>query len=204
MRIIASLFVLLFSISCPARAATVAYDIGGNLQSEFIHPGCFSCSTTTTFFIGTLTGVHTGDRVDLGEVLIEAAVLSSRGSNFVILGRPFLQDDVAYNVPAIEQFKAYLESQYDYGPCEADTCSLNGSAVGIADVENIKVDHKIIYVAPGDDPFIMLGWVGPYTYSSPTISAIPEPSTWAMMLIGFAGMGFMVHGHRLFSKKIKT
>jgi hypothetical protein len=25
------------------------------------------------------------------------------------------------------------------------------------------------------------------------IPAVPEPSTWAMMLLGFAGMGFMAH-----------
>jgi hypothetical protein len=26
-----------------------------------------------------------------------------------------------------------------------------------------------------------------------TISAVPEPSTWAMMLLGFAGLGFMAY-----------
>ena len=29
--------------------------------------------------------------------------------------------------------------------------------------------------------------------SSETVAAIPEPSTWAMMLLGFAGIGFIVH-----------
>jgi PEP-CTERM motif-containing protein len=27
------------------------------------------------------------------------------------------------------------------------------------------------------------------------LSAVPEPSTWAMMIIGFAGLGFMTHRH---------
>ena len=27
-------------------------------------------------------------------------------------------------------------------------------------------------------------------YSDPTLSSIPEPSTWAMMVIGFAGLGY--------------
>jgi hypothetical protein len=26
-----------------------------------------------------------------------------------------------------------------------------------------------------------------------TVSAVPEPSTWAMMLLGFAGIGFMTY-----------
>jgi hypothetical protein len=28
---------------------------------------------------------------------------------------------------------------------------------------------------------------------SGTVSAVPEPSTWAMMLLGFAGIGFMTY-----------
>ena len=31
------------------------------------------------------------------------------------------------------------------------------------------------------------------TVSFDTVSAVPEPSTWAMMLLGFAGVGFMAH-----------
>jgi hypothetical protein len=33
-----------------------------------------------------------------------------------------------------------------------------------------------------------------YTYTPRTLAAIPEPSTWAMMLVGFASLGFA--GHR--------
>ncbi|MBA2402921.1 MAG: PEP-CTERM sorting domain-containing protein, partial [Bradyrhizobium sp.] len=29
-----------------------------------------------------------------------------------------------------------------------------------------------------------------------TISAVPEPSTWAMMILGFAGVGFMAYRRR--------
>ena len=29
--------------------------------------------------------------------------------------------------------------------------------------------------------------------SNVTISAVPEPSTWAMMILGFAGVGFMAY-----------
>jgi PEP-CTERM motif-containing protein len=34
------------------------------------------------------------------------------------------------------------------------------------------------------------------TGSGPITSAVPEPSTWAMMILGFAGIGFMTHGRR--------
>jgi hypothetical protein len=34
---------------------------------------------------------------------------------------------------------------------------------------------------------------GYWTASFPTITAVPEPSTWAMMLLGFAGIGFLAY-----------
>jgi hypothetical protein len=33
----------------------------------------------------------------------------------------------------------------------------------------------------------------PGAWSPPIASSVPEPSTWAMMLIGFAGIGFLMH-----------
>ena len=29
-----------------------------------------------------------------------------------------------------------------------------------------------------------------------SISAVPEPSTWAMMILGFCGLGFMAYGRK--------
>jgi PEP-CTERM motif len=34
---------------------------------------------------------------------------------------------------------------------------------------------------------------GTYTLSGPFIASVPEPSTWAMMILGFAGVGFMAY-----------
>ena len=35
-----------------------------------------------------------------------------------------------------------------------------------------------------------------YGFTVGTVSAVPEPSTWAMLLLGFAGMGFMAYRRR--------
>lgn len=35
-----------------------------------------------------------------------------------------------------------------------------------------------------------------YTLPPPTVSGVPEPSTWAMMILGFAGVGFMAYRRR--------
>ena len=36
-------------------------------------------------------------------------------------------------------------------------------------------------------------WSGADYRSDPSVSAVPETSTWAMMILGFAGLGFMAH-----------
>ncbi len=38
---------------------------------------------------------------------------------------------------------------------------------------------------------IRFGWFGSYVYTPPMAPAVPEPATWAMLLIGFAGVGFV-------------
>jgi hypothetical protein len=35
-------------------------------------------------------------------------------------------------------------------------------------------------------------WAG----NAVAVSAVPEPSTWAMMILGFAGVGFMAYRRR--------
>ena len=32
---------------------------------------------------------------------------------------------------------------------------------------------------------------GTFTLAATTISAVPEPSTWAMLILGFVGVGFV-------------
>ena len=40
------------------------------------------------------------------------------------------------------------------------------------------------------------GSTGPTGHVGATISAVPEPSTWAMMILGFAGIGFITYRRR--------
>ena len=49
--------------------------------------------------------------------------------------------------------------------------------------------------------FNSISWINPnseywYGFTVGTVSAVPEPSTWAMLLLGFAGMGFMAYRRR--------
>ena len=50
-----------------------------------------------------------------------------------------------------------------------------------------------VFVPFGADPTNTIcpkGCIGVFT---DTVAAVPEPSTWAMMILGFAGVGFMAY-----------
>jgi hypothetical protein len=36
-------------------------------------------------------------------------------------------------------------------------------------------------------------FTGTFTVATPVVAAVPEPSTWAMMILGFCGLGFMAY-----------
>jgi hypothetical protein len=47
---------------------------------------------------------------------------------------------------------------------------------------------------PTGSTSVQVYWEGPYIYTPPAIAeAVPEPSTWAMMILGFAGIGSMAY-----------
>jgi hypothetical protein len=47
---------------------------------------------------------------------------------------------------------------------------------------------------PTESTSVQVYWEGPYIYAPPALAeGVPEPSTWAMMILGFAGVGFMAY-----------
>jgi hypothetical protein len=79
---------------------------------------------------------------------------------------------------------------------------------GLRDPAGIAVDGSHLFVANQLGPVNQLGTIGEYTTSGATVDAplisfsfeeptglamgpsVPEPSTWAMMLLGFVGLGY--------------
>jgi hypothetical protein len=63
---------------------------------------------------------------------------------------------------------------------------------------NDRVDFDLLSLSALPDQIIAVGpnsqivnLQGTVTYDfTPAVSSVPEPSTWAMMLLGFAGLGF--------------
>jgi hypothetical protein len=44
----------------------------------------------------------------------------------------------------------------------------------------------------------------PFTIGTEQVSAVPEPSTWAMMILGFCGLGFMAYRKKMAPEKRKA
>jgi len=56
----------------------------------------------------------------------------------------------------------------------------------------LKIDDIYLYSLDPKDP--ITGHI--FDVNSAPVAAVPEPSTWAMMLLGFSGLGFMTYRRR--------
>jgi PEP-CTERM motif len=56
-------------------------------------------------------------------------------------------------------------------------------------------DGPLMFYGPVNAPYIPAGGYGDFDITV-TVVAAPEPSTWAMMLLGFAGLGFAGYRQR--------
>jgi hypothetical protein len=74
----------------------------------------------------------------------------------------------------------------------------NGTVTGLTTSSAIKYDVEVAAMGQGKDPttdatggMFSPGIFGPNFDLTLGASAVPEPSAWAMMLIGFAGLGYL-------------
>jgi hypothetical protein len=70
----------------------------------------------------------------------------------------------------------------------------NGNITGIVETSGIFLNDTfpVLLLGNNNNP---LGFEigGPQNEGTFTVQAVPEPSTWAMMLLGFVGLGFMAY-----------
>jgi hypothetical protein len=83
------------------------------------------------------------------------------------------------------------------GAIEIIRAKLERAMVGGCDQQQIDAfnkasNHRCSACYIGRD----FGAINFATNGVPPVTAVPEPSTWAMMLIGFAGLGFAFHRSR--------
>lgn len=133
----------------------------------------------STSFVGTVTipftfqidGVTTGD----GGLGVDGVYLSVGNQIFTAAGIY----GIDLTVGTLVGFKAVLS-------VEADT-STAGTHTSTSDFSHSL--HLFIDVPDG----FTFDTASGHDYSSAGVGAVPEPSTWAMLLIGFAGVGFLAY-----------
>jgi hypothetical protein len=101
-------------------------------------------------------------------------------------------DGVTYPSPAEEALYSLLTSQVPPFQITADTGDvLLGEFVNVWGPFGPVPDGSNDYVEGGSNIDVY-----ERTIDEKLMSSVPEPSTWAMMLIGFAGVGFLAHRRR--------
>jgi hypothetical protein len=74
-------------------------------------------------------------------------------------------------------------------------------ADGVSEFEVLGIDPSLgLDPNSGTDFVTQVTFTGSGTFTgtmTPITTSVPEPSTWAMMLLGFAGLGFMGYRHRI-------
>ena len=105
------------------------------------------------------------------------------------LESPDTPPQFAYGYPDLAYIQSGVTVAYNstapYATWNIALCPPDGSDCGL---QPIFVD--LSFTMPDGDNSIQFGWFGNYDYFPP---GVPESSTWAMMLIGFAGLSFMVY-----------
>jgi hypothetical protein len=84
--------------------------------------------------------------------------------------------------------------------CGSFTASINGVA-GFQTISDplappiIQGNEQFLFIGSGSDTlaFVAESGLSDAILRDVAVNAVPEPSTWAMMLIGFAGVGFMTY-----------
>jgi hypothetical protein len=176
---LAFLLTIIFSHH-PVSAATVSIDasIGGTIVASNNCPGPASC--TPDGYMTPLYQVNSGDVVDLGSVELGPAFTGQGRSQFPVntsyQGALYLSWGPLGFFPTTGPI---------YSSCFSDGC--------IPDTP-LTVIEELLFVVPAGATELQLGFTGPYFYQPPDFAAaVPEPSTWAMLLIGFAGIGLVAY-----------
>jgi hypothetical protein len=81
------------------------------------------------------------------------------------------------------------------GTTAAESLSFLGVDFGSAVVSRVRIASGNAALGPNDGGGLDLVVMDDFLYGEPVaaVGAVPEPSTWAMMILGFAGVGFMTY-----------
>jgi hypothetical protein len=185
----------LFSLSA-AQAATVTGSIyendptgAGNATPANVPAG----TPDVTFTVSSPIGFASGGAYTIGEFLTSGGATVTSGSGE--LGNTL--DNTLFNFTGL--VAVTTGESFVAGHDDGLTLVINGVTVIDAPGPTSFDTTPATYTGPsGTFSFQLVygeccGAPGDLSISLPLTSAVPEPSTWAMMILGFAGVGFMAY-----------
>ncbi|WP_083219109.1 PEP-CTERM sorting domain-containing protein [Bradyrhizobium icense] len=187
---VAFLLTVIFSHHHSASAATVLINasVGGTTIFSNNCPGPSSC--TPDGYLTPLYQVNQGDVVDLGSVELGPAFTGPGRSQFPIYSS--YQGVLGFSWGPL----AFSATGPLYASCFGDGC--------IPDTPPTLVE-RLLFLVPAGATELQLAFTGPYSYQPPNVTAaVPEASTWAMMILGFAYFGYLTHRRRKISRRAQV
>jgi hypothetical protein len=188
MRVISKLLAvasLLFSCSA-ANAETVYFDISN--QAGFTRNGIGGIFGNGSVSLSPVYRVGYGATVDFGTAFIVPDAIDGRtncqfsnncGSNY------------GYNISFLTGSSPGLAT------APFDMYLIPGSVISIVSCPNLacpSVALRLLFTLPEEANGIQFAFQAGVSIQPPSrIEAVPEPTTWAMLLIGFAGIGFATY-----------
>lgn len=110
------------------------------------------------------------------------------------------------NFGRITTAPVWLNNHYGYPPIQLTfaltiNTDINNPAFWVSPNGETPTTFDLTsFVIPSDVHFIQFAMLGFGYDPPPRIGSVPEPSTWAMLLIGFAGVSFVTYRRRLTAK----
>jgi hypothetical protein len=175
----------------PSQVAVTGSVLAGNATASVINPGG---GTTTLNLQDPDSMIFAPDgRLVLDSQADQQLVFLSNVGNAMpsvsVLNLPTTVDDTVFGSGGLQRL---LFSDRNSGTIYALTGVFgNGQAVSAADSANLIA---ALNLSNGDLTPLVSGLNSPH---GEAFTAVPEPSSWAMMLIGFAGLGLVVRLGRL-------
>ena len=163
----------------PAKASNVTFDWSYTDGGSNVGSGTLTATpdalTPGAFDIQSIIGTANGYAIDSLSIYSSPDQLVYTGQSFVVDTR-----GIAFSGPANVAFNLEADLSDGGNPFGNFACGAQYCLVGPGDPNNPNGINQDTIV--------------PLTNVSITLaSAVPEPSTWAMMILGFAGVGFMTY-----------
>jgi PEP-CTERM motif len=191
----------------PAHATFVLQDPAITAPLLNFDAGCSNCNTTTGHVAGFPSILVTAESIGNTDFSNGVATVSTVNG-----GNPPLFTTLTFTFSDISVFNAFsFQAQFDKKQtgdttdilltwfdqngasntisfADLDTSGLTPS-LGIQSLDGSTLKKIVIYDSEGFSQLKQFAFDG-------NVAPVPEPSTWAMMILGFAGVGFLAYRRR--------